>query len=60
MLHGVDNRFYKIEGHRVWTISGTVHIDIDGVAFDQLEMDSWMGLAKFTKATKFQVQLPPK
>ena len=37
MLHDVDNRFYDIEGHRVWTISGRVHIDIDGVAFDQNE-----------------------
>ena len=37
MLHGVDNRLYDIDGHRVWTISGTVHIDIDGVAFDQNE-----------------------
>ena len=39
MLHGVDNSLYDIDGHRMWTISGTVHIDIDGVAFDQLEED---------------------
>ena len=32
-----DPHIYDIEGHRVWTISGTVHIDIDGVAFDQNE-----------------------
>ena len=37
MLHGVDNRLYDIDSHRVWTISGTVHIDIDGVAFDRNE-----------------------
>ena len=30
MLHGVDNRFYDIDGHLVWTISGRIHIDIDG------------------------------
>ena len=57
MLHGVDNRSYDIEGHRVWTISGTVHIDINGVAFDQLEHDSWLRLAK---VSKFHVRLPTK
>ena len=57
VLHGVDNRLYDIDGHRVWTISDTVHIDIDGVAFDQLEHDSWLGLAK---ASKFHVRLPTK
>ena len=61
MLHGVDNRLYDIDGHRVWTISGTVHIDIDGVAFDQLKEDRWQGhIINANKASKFHVRLPPK
>ena len=43
MHYGVDNRLYDIDGHRVWTISGTVNIYINGVAFDQLELDRWKG-----------------
>ena len=61
ILHGVDNRLYDIDGHLVWTISGRVHIDIDGVAFDQLEEDRWQGyIIKANKASKFHVRLPPK
>ena len=39
-FHDFDNNIYDIDGHRVWALGGgTVHIDIDGVAFDQFEMD---------------------
>ena len=62
MLHGVHNRLYDIEGHRVWTISGTVHIDIDGVAFDRIECDHWSccrGKPRL-QVSRFHVRLPPK
>ena len=41
-----DPHIYDIEGHRVWTISGTVHIDIDGVAFDRIECYYWLRLGR--------------
>ena len=62
-FHDFDNNIYDIDGHRVWTISGTVHIDIDGVAFDQLEVDRLMSYANRTccpKVNRFHVRLPPK
>lgn len=39
ILHDVDNRYYDIDGHQVYAISGTIYISIDGVTFDQLELD---------------------
>ena len=49
--------YYDIDGHRVHAIKGTIDIAIDGVAFDQLEHDSWLRLAK---VSKFHVRLPTK
>ena len=49
--------YYDIDGHRVNAIKGTINIVIDGVTFDQLELDSWLGLAK---ASKFHMRLPTK
>ena len=60
VLHDPTNAIYDIDGHCVWTISGTVHIDIDGVVFDQLDLDNWLGLAKSNKASRFHVRLPSK
>ena len=48
-FNGLDPQIYDNEGHRVWTISGTVHIDIDGVAFDRIEMDRWLRLGRKKK-----------
>ena len=60
-FHALDNNIYDIDGHRVCTISGTIDIYIDGVAFDQLEMDRWMSYARKTnKVNRFKVKLPPK
>ena len=36
-FNGLDPDIYDIDGHRVRTLDGTIHIDIDGVAFDQNE-----------------------
>ena len=37
-LHAYNENIYDIEGHRVMTLGGgIILIDIDGVAFDQLE-----------------------
>ena len=66
MLHDDDNRLYDIQGHRVLTISGQVHIDIDGVAFDRFEADKFMkGSKKVLEAdkaykadNKFHVKIP--
>ena len=67
LLNSVLNEnIYDIEGHRVMTLGGdTIIIDIDGVAFDQLECDRLRRLGetkdtKDTKTNKFLIQLPPK
>ena len=67
-FHALDNNIYDIDGHRVWTISGTVLIDIDGVVSDQFEMDRLKlyarktnnGGSKASQASKFHVRLPTK
>ena len=63
VLHGVDNRLYDIDGHRVRASIGLIDISIDGVAFDQLEYDHWQGYAKrpcCPQVNRFHVKLPPK
>ena len=72
-FNGLDPDIYDIEGHRVWTISGTIHIDIDGVAFDQNECYKWLRLGRkrtnkwplyvgkhptMVLPNKYQLQLP--
>ena len=40
-LRAYNENIYDIEGHRVMTLGGgIITIDIDGVAFDQLEINS--------------------
>ena len=72
-----NNNIYDIDGHRVWTLGGgTIDIYIDGVAFDQFEMDRlklYVGsrrlpgrgeaspdARKTNKVNRFKVKLPPK
>ena len=51
-LRAFNENIYDIEGHRVMALGGdTITIDIDGVAFDQLECDRLRRLGK-TKDTK--------
>ena len=65
-LRAFNENIYDIEGHRVMTLGGDIIIiDIDGVAFDQLECDRLRRLGetkdtKDTKTNKFLIQLPPK
>ena len=62
-LRAFNENIYDIEGHRVMTLGGDIIIiDIDGVAFDQLECDRLrrLGETKDTKTNKFLIQLPPK
>ena len=64
-FNGLDPDIYDIEGHRVRALNGMIDIDIDGVAFDQLECDRLRRLGetkdtKDTKTNKFLIQLPPK
>ena len=62
-LRAFNENIYDIEGHRVMTLGGgIITIDIDGVAFDQLECDRLrrLGETKDTKTNKFLIQLPPK
>ena len=51
MLHDPTNAIYDINGHRVYTISGTVNIDINGVASDQTELN------KVDNVNNFHVRL---
>ena len=59
-FHDFNNNIYDIDGHRVWTLGGgTVLIDIDGVAFDQFEMDRLMSYARKTnKVNKGRLRRP--
>ena len=51
-LRAFNENIYDIEGHRVMTLGGgIITIDIDGVAFDQLECDRLRRLGE-TKDTK--------
>ena len=62
-LRAFNENIYDIEGHRVMALGGdTIIIDIDGVAFDQLECDRLrrLGETKDTKTNKFLIHLPPK
>ena len=65
-LCAFNENIYDIKGHRVMTLGGDIIIiDIDGVAFDQLECDRLRRLGetkdtKDTKTNKFLIQLPPK
>ena len=68
-LRAFNENIYDIEGHRVMTLGGdTITIDIDGVAFDQLECDRLRRLgearaakaAKAARSAKFLISLPPK
>ena len=62
-LRAFNENIYDIEGHRVMTLGGDIIIiDIDGVAFDQLECDRLrrLGETKDTKTNKFLIHLPPK
>ena len=68
VLHDPSNAIYDIEGHRVYTISGTVNIDIDGVASDQTELNNVINASNsgiesqrkpvFIPTNKFHVRLP--
>ena len=65
MLHDPTNVIYDIKGHRVYTISGTVNIGINGVASDQTELNiinnTSIGSQKkhvFIPSNKFHVRLP--
>ena len=62
VLHDSSNAIYDINGHRVYTISGTVNIDIDGVAFDRIEADKVDNGSQrkpvFIPPNKFHVRLP--
>ena len=63
VLHDVDNIAYDIDGHRVFVINSTINIAIDGVAYDQLEVDQWMSYTtsnKKNETSRFQVRLSPK
>ena len=58
---------YNIDGHCVDALNGNIEIRIDGVAFDQyeIELDDFMiGYKKANKTVKtnnkFHVRLPPK
>ena len=68
-LRAFNENIYDIEGHRVMTLGGDIIIiDIDGVAFDQLECDRLRRLgearaakaAKAARSAKFLISLPPK
>ena len=65
MLHDPTNAVYDINGHRVYTISGTVNIDINGVASDQTELNIINNVIiesqrkpVFIPPNKFHVRLP--
>ena len=68
VLHDPSNAIYDINGHRVYTISGTVNIDIDGVASDQTELNIINNIINtsigsqrkpvFIPPNKFHVRLP--
>ena len=65
VLHDPSNAIYDIAGHRVYTISGTVNIDIDGVASDRIEADKVDKVDNgsqrkpvFIQPNKFHVRLP--
>ena len=61
-LRAFNENIYDIEGHRVMTLGGDIIIiDIDGVAFDQLECDRLrrLGETKDTTTNMFLIQLPP-
>ena len=65
VLHDPSNAIYDINGHRVYTISGTVNIDINGVASDRIEADKVdnvnIGSQRkpvFIPSNKFHVRLP--
>ena len=62
VLHDPTNAIYDIDGHRVYTISGTVNIDIDGVASDRIEADKVENGSQrkpvFIPTNKFHVRLP--
>ena len=52
VLHDPSNAVYDINGHRVYAISGTVNIVINGVASDQTELNN------ASNVNKFHVRLP--
>ena len=62
MLHDPTNAIYDINGHRVYTISDTVNIDIDDVAKDRIEADKVGNGSQrkpvFIQPNKFHVRLP--
>ena len=65
VLHDPTNAIYDINGYRVYTISGTVNIVINGVASDRFEVEKVdkvdNGSQKrpiFISSNKFHVQLP--
>ena len=61
-FYDFDPNIYDIEGHRVRTSNGLIDINIDGIAFDQVEVDRWLrlGEAEDSKSSRFHVRLPPK
>ena len=61
-FNGLDPDIYDIEGHRVRALNGMIDIDIDGVAFDQLECDRLrrLGERKDSKSSRFHVRLHPQ
>ena len=65
VLHDPTNAIYDINGHRVYTISDTVNIDINGVASDRIETDKVGKVDNgsqrkpvFIQPNKFHVRLP--
>ena len=65
VLHDPTNAVYDINGHRVYAISGTVNIDINGVASDQTELNIINNVIiesqrkpVFIPPNKFHVRLP--
>ena len=55
MLYYPINDIYDINGHRVYAISGTVNIVINGVASDQTELNI---IINVNNVNKFHVRLP--
>ena len=65
MLYYHSSEKYDIDGHCVRPFNGSIEINIDGVVFDQTEIDEFIrgykkGLEedKTNKANKFHVRLP--
>ena len=68
VLHDPINAIYNINGHRVYAISGTVNIVINGVANDQTELNIINNVINagiggqrkpvFIPSNKFHVRLP--